>query len=719
MGRVRKKRGFCVALASLALLVVPSIALGDQYSTLQGTITAPEGFELVRATVHTETGVDQADEFGSYSITAVASGNQTLKWVSFELEYLDPTFQGEARFNANISVPTALDPITDIQIPAPELMTLSVADAQANPIPNAKLSIPSEYSIVGQYSVGDGLTLDMSYFINQTTAASGAFQLWAYQGDLSGELFFSNQEQSVSSRIDAFSFPENNNAILCLPTNFAPDMTLAEECFNAQPRVEMTLSSAPFTLPGSTAWFYFEITDESGNPVSITESSIGTLVVTQDGPGLAIAGPRIFVDGPGSRALPVFIGSNDLGNLSLSVSFDSDGFGPKRPQTVSASTLITSSPDYSLLDEEFWPDLRVEVADRSGQPVAGALVSLFAGESSGGGMLLTQKRTGASGFLSFARVRPETIWVDVEAPVGSALYEPHSSGSISLKRGPATFYAALQPKLEQNQGGGGGGFFAPIIATPVAPITTNPIPVGQKLGAVDADGNAIDITPALAQDKKSIELSFGRAKLSLAAPAGASFSEDGKLSIAPASSVTISATGYEPDSTVSGFLVPTASLVASAFKIASEATIELGTTTVSQDGSFDLDTKFDAEPGSYLLQLTGTTSDGKQTTIALETLVAGDQTMKTWAKRLPGITEAKLYAKNIIGAGKVTFRVNGKEIAWIRAVDEIDPKLRVVTEGPMTGANYLVRTVKLNPGKNVLEVYIDGVRTTRVAYSRR
>ena len=285
--------------------------------------------------------------------------------------------------------------------------------------------------------------------------------------------------------------------------------------------------------------------------------------------------------------------------------------------------------------------------------------------------------------------------------------------------GWTTVTIASSPTPPAGGGGGGGGFFGPIIATPVSPITTNPIPVGQKLGAVDSDGNAIDITPALAQDKKSIELLFGTAKLSLAAPAGASFSEDGKLSIAPASSMTISATGYEPDSTVSGFLVPTASLVASAFKIASEATIELGTTTVSQDGSFDFDTKFDAEPGSYLLQLTGTTADGKQTTIALETLVAGDQTMKTWAKRLPGNLEAKLYAKNIVGAGKVQFYLNGKEIAWIRAVDETDPKLRVITEGPMTGANYLVRTVKLNPGKNALEVYIDGVRTTRVAYSRK
>jgi hypothetical protein len=269
-------------------------------------------------------------------------------------------------------------------------------------------------------------------------------------------------------------------------------------------------------------------------------------------------------------------------------------------------------------------------------------------------------------------------------------------------------------------GGGGGGFFFPPTITASPALTTNPIPAGQRLGAVDADGNAISIAPALAQDKKSIELSFGGAKLSLAAPTGASFSEDGKLSITPASSMTISATGYQPDSTVTGYLVPMANLVAAGFRLAAETTVELGTATVSQNGSFNFDAKISANPGSYLLQLTGTTSDGKQTTIALETLIASqDQSMKTWAKRMTGNLEAKLYAKNIIGAGKVSFRVNGKEIAWIRAVDATDPKLRVVTEGPMTGANYLVRTVKLQKGKNVLEVYIDGERTTRVSYSRK
>lgn len=72
-----------------------------------------------------------------------------------------------------------------------------------------------------------------------------------------------------------------------------------------------------------------------------------------------------------------------------------------------------------------------------------------------------------------------------------------------------------------------------------------------------------------------------------------------------------------------------------------------------------------------------------------------------------------MYAKNAVGAGKVQFIFNGEEIAWVRAVDELDPKVR--SNGDFY---YLVRTVELVDGqKNVLEVFVDGVRTKRAAYS--
>ena len=88
-----------------------------------------------------------------------------------------------------------------------------------------------------------------------------------------------------------------------------------------------------------------------------------------------------------------------------------------------------------------------------------------------------------------------------------------------------------------------------------------------------------------------------------------------------------------------------------------------------------------------------------------------------WTKR--NGDNVKVYAKNIVGVGKVQFFVNGEEIAWIRAVDNTDPKLRVITEGPMTGAVYLVRDIDLEPGKNVFEIYVDGQRVERRIASLR
>lgn len=73
----------------------------------------------------------------------------------------------------------------------------------------------------------------------------------------------------------------------------------------------------------------------------------------------------------------------------------------------------------------------------------------------------------------------------------------------------------------------------------------------------------------------------------------------------------------------------------------------------------------------------------------------------------------RLFATEVIGAGKVQLMLNGKEIAWVRAVDNADPKLRFAN-----GAYYLVRTVVLAEGKNVFEVFVDGERVRRVAYTK-
>jgi hypothetical protein len=94
-----------------------------------------------------------------------------------------------------------------------------------------------------------------------------------------------------------------------------------------------------------------------------------------------------------------------------------------------------------------------------------------------------------------------------------------------------------------------------------------------------------------------------------------------------------------------------------------------------------------------------------------------------WTKRMVDAqgnptNQVKFYAKNPVGAGKIQFMLNGREIAWVRAADANDPKLRVVATGPMAGVAYLVRTINLEPGKNALEIFVDGERVRRVAYTR-
>jgi hypothetical protein len=73
----------------------------------------------------------------------------------------------------------------------------------------------------------------------------------------------------------------------------------------------------------------------------------------------------------------------------------------------------------------------------------------------------------------------------------------------------------------------------------------------------------------------------------------------------------------------------------------------------------------------------------------------------------------RIVAMDVVGAGKVQLFFNGKEIAWVNAVDSTDPKLRSAD-----GVPYLVRTVDLVPGmKNVVEIHVDGVRVKRAAYA--
>lgn len=69
--------------------------------------------------------------------------------------------------------------------------------------------------------------------------------------------------------------------------------------------------------------------------------------------------------------------------------------------------------------------------------------------------------------------------------------------------------------------------------------------------------------------------------------------------------------------------------------------------------------------------------------------------------------EIKIYALNVVGVGKVQFFVNGKEIAWVRASGNSDPKLRTVQNAD-SEISYLVRTVNTD-GSATISIAVNGV----------
>jgi hypothetical protein len=77
-------------------------------------------------------------------------------------------------------------------------------------------------------------------------------------------------------------------------------------------------------------------------------------------------------------------------------------------------------------------------------------------------------------------------------------------------------------------------------------------------------------------------------------------------------------------------------------------------------------------------------------------------------------TTAKMYAFDILNAGKVEFRHNGRVIARIDQVDEADP--RALADG---NRPYFVRTVNFVRGKNTLEVVVNGKVLKKHTYTLR
>tara|TARA_B110000503_G_C7070547_1_gene380677 strand:- start:90 stop:1202 length:1113 start_codon:yes stop_codon:yes gene_type:complete len=172
--------------------------------------------------------------------------------------------------------------------------------------------------------------------------------------------------------------------------------------------------------------------------------------------------------------------------------------------------------------------------------------------------------------------------------------------------------------------------------------------------------------------------------------------------------------GFKPGSTVMAFLSQIIDTPVSSASLAFGALasyLDLGEIPVDSSGNFEgsLD-KLDLAPGLYLLQVNGLSLEGLVRSISVRINVASVAS-KGWTKKISD-DQVKMYFKNPIGVGKLQFFVNGREIAWIRATDATDPKLRQTQN-----ASYLVRTITLESGKNALEIYQDSVRVWRAAYA--
>ena len=125
-----------------------------------------------------------------------------------------------------------------------------------------------------------------------------------------------------------------------------------------------------------------------------------------------------------------------------------------------------------------------------------------------------------------------------------------------------------------------------------------------------------------------------------------------------------------------------------------------------------------AEQGADLVIATGLGNLRYQG--AVDVLAECQAQITAWTRALDDGT-VKFYARGVVGSGKVRFVLNGREIAWVRAIDATDPRLNV---GPAAARDGLVRTVgpgsrwSLAAGRNVLEIYVGENRLVRRIFTQ-
>ena len=258
----------------------------------------------------------------------------------------------------------------------------------------------------------------------------------------------------------------------------------------------------------------------------------------------------------------------------------------------------------------------------------------------------------------------------------------------------------------------GGG--APVLALPPVIATPGLEYLADRVSLPDGSTLELDI------ERKVLSVSGSDWVITLSPEA--EISSTGQIRTNPGAKLGLSLSGLQEGSTATFSLqaAELAAALANNAEFTRQSAMPIGTFLIDAEGALEASITLppDLAGGDYQLSVSLTTSAAGSfelgLPISIEKVV--DTAFGAWTKKLNAI-QAKMYAKNPAGVGKVQFMQNGKEIAWVRDIDGTDPKLRQVTEGPMAGVNYLVRTVDYVKGKNALEIYVDGERVWRAAYT--
>jgi hypothetical protein len=279
------------------------------------------------------------------------------------------------------------------------------------------------------------------------------------------------------------------------------------------------------------------------------------------------------------------------------------------------------------------------------------------------------------------------------------------------------------PGSDDGPVGGGGASDSSFPA--LSPSRQNVLESGRTRGMVRADGSVAAVAATAEPGSNLLRLDSGATTVSVLAPGGLSLADSGSVSLHPLTDLAVSVSGLKPGSIGSLLLVPSGyyGFTTSEFGSQSSQVLVLATGEVDLAGEMQMSTTLEVAEGEYQLQLVAMSNDGELIALVLQANVFGFESIvpSVDAQRGPprGWTKAradgtiKFYARNIVGAGKVRFILNGREVSWIRAVDASEPRLNVGLGAARDG---LVRTVgrgsrwSLVTGRNVLEIWVGDTR---------